>query len=116
MKQETSILASNAPAPPFFWVKFDNSRAIKVSTEGCHNVNSFIKKVKSAISSLDGVSIERINIYIADPTRTKALRSDVGIDVIVGQTGYPANTSDTPLIVAVGEYPLDLIMTCFNSF
>ncbi|KAI9333112.1 hypothetical protein BDR26DRAFT_868608 [Obelidium mucronatum] len=88
--------------PPFFWVKYGSSRAVKVYTDGCKDVDDFIEKVKAKMSpDFDPVSTSRINIYTNDPIRNDALRPGLLLTDVASQTGFVQNDDQHPLRVAV---------------
>jgi hypothetical protein len=72
------------------WVKWNSNRATQVPTEGCENVDAFLKVVKNELSNkLGSYDSDQLFLSLAD-----------GGDALDSGDPLPAqNTSKTPLFI-----------------
>jgi hypothetical protein len=76
------------------WVKFKTNNAVKVSTEGCQDVDDFLKACKKELSPhFDSVATDQLSLSTADGGTP--LKPD---DAIPAQ-----NTSKKPLFICINE-------------
>lgn len=51
----------------FVWVKFETNNAVKVSTEGCHDVDDYLKVCKKELSPhFDSVATDQLSLTLTE--------------------------------------------------
>jgi len=85
---------------PKLWVKFGSNNPVKVSTEGCQDVDDFLEACKKKISSkLGSYDVDQLSLSTTEGG--PSLRPGLLLSYIPSQSGYSLNDDEHPLFINV---------------
>ncbi|OAJ39744.1 hypothetical protein BDEG_23570 [Batrachochytrium dendrobatidis JEL423] len=84
------------------WVKLGSYNAVEVSTEGCRNVDKFLKACKRELPRLLD-AYDSAQLSLSTTAGGPALRPGLLLSDILSQPGYVENTAKAPLFISVAD-------------
>lgn len=98
------------------WVKFKTNNSVKVPTEGCSDIDDFLKACKKELSPhFDSVAIDQLSLSLT--ADGNSLRPGILLTDIPSQPGYSENDDEHPLFINVanGSTLLPLVPTLWRA-
>ena len=96
------------------WVKFGKNNSVKVSTEGCSDVDDFLKACKKELSSKLG-SYDVDQLFISINADGNALRPGILLTDIPSQPGYSENDDEHPLFIRAAQIQKEMVSMSYGT-